>query len=129
MYNNIQEVIFIEYAINQLAQISGVTTRTLRYYEQIGLLIPARISSNNYRIYGQKEVDALQQILFYRELGVPLEEIKSLLTAPDYDRKIALQSHLAALTEKRERLDLLIQNVGKTIDLLRNLWKKSIIER
>lgn len=55
----------MEYTIAKLAQISGVTTRTLRYYDQIGLLCPARVS-NGYRIYGQKEVDLLQQILFYR---------------------------------------------------------------
>ena len=82
----------IEYAIKKLAEMSGVSTRTLRYYEQIGLLKPTRVTSNNYRIYGEKEVDTLQQILFYRELDVPLEEIKSLLSVPDYSREIALQA-------------------------------------
>ena len=65
----------MEYTVNKLAQLSGVSGRTLRYYDQIGLLKPARINSSGYRIYGQKEGDLLQQILFYRELGVSLEEI------------------------------------------------------
>jgi DNA-binding transcriptional MerR regulator len=60
----------MEYKINQLAQISGVTTRTLRYYDEMGLLSPERVSTNGYRVYRQEQVDKLQQILFYRELGV-----------------------------------------------------------
>ena len=69
----------MEYTINKLAKVAGVTTRTLRFYDEIGLLAPARISSNGYRIYGKKEIDRLQYILFYRELGVSLEEIKNIL--------------------------------------------------
>lgn len=71
----------MEYTINRLAKIAGVSTRTLRYYDSLGLLSPKRIASNGYRIYGSAEVDTLQQILFYRELGVPLEEIKIILTS------------------------------------------------
>ena len=59
----------MEYAVQKLAVLAGISTRTLRYYDEIGILTPARISSSGYRIYGQKEVDRLQQILFYRELG------------------------------------------------------------
>ena len=66
----------MEYTINNLSKIAGVSTRTLRYYDQIGLLRPVRVSSNGYRIYGQGEVNRLQQILFYRELGFELEKIK-----------------------------------------------------
>ncbi|MDQ0163455.1 DNA-binding transcriptional MerR regulator [Bacillus alveayuensis] len=70
----------MEYTVNQLAKLAGVTGRTLRYYDEIGILKPARINSSGYRIYGQKEVDKLQQILFYRELDVDLETIKKLST-------------------------------------------------
>lgn len=105
----------MEYTINKLAKMAGVSTRTLRYYEEMGLLSPARISSNGYRIYGQKEIDLLQQILFYRELGVPLEETKRIISTRNFDGKAALASHLAALREKRNQLDLLIANVEKTI--------------
>ena len=65
----------MEYTIQKLARLSGVSTRTLRYYDQIGLLLPCRTSSSGYRIYGQNEVDRLQQILFYRELGIELSQI------------------------------------------------------
>lgn len=64
----------MEYTVNKLAKISGVSARTLHYYDEIGLLRPMRIAENGYRIYGPKEVDLLQQILFYRELGVPLKK-------------------------------------------------------
>lgn len=60
----------MEYTVQKLAQIAGVSARTLRYYDEIGILKPAKINSSGYRIYGPEEVDLLQQILFYRELGV-----------------------------------------------------------
>ena len=105
----------MEYTINRLAKIAGVSTRTLRYYDEIGLLSPARISSNGYRIYGRKEIDRLQHILFYRELGVPLEEIGKILSSKDFDELATLESHLSALLTRRKQLDMLIANVEKTI--------------
>lgn len=105
----------MEYTINKLAKLAGVSTRTLRYYDELGLLSPARVSSNGYRIYGQKEIDRLQQILFYRELGVSLEEIRNILTSKDFDGLSALEGHLSALLARREQLDLLVANVRKTI--------------
>lgn len=105
----------MEYTINKLAKLAGVSTRTLRYYDEIGLLEPARVGSNGYRIYGTKEVDRLQQIMFYRELEVPLEQIKKILSSSDFDEQKALQSHLSALLAKRKQLDLIIANVKKTI--------------
>ncbi len=105
----------MEYTINKLAKLAGISTRTLRYYDELGLLSPIRLSSNGYRIYGQKEVDLLQQILFYRELGLPLEEIKNIIWSKDYDGIAALQGHLSALKAKKEQIELLISNVEKTI--------------
>lgn len=105
----------MEYSIQKTAALAGVSTRTLRHYDDLGLLVPARVSSNGYRIYGRRELDRLQQILFYRELGVSLEEIKAILDAPDFDPERALASHLAALEAKRESLDALIRNVESTI--------------
>jgi DNA-binding transcriptional MerR regulator len=105
----------VEYSSNKLTKISGVSARTLRYYDEIGLLKPARTASSGYRIYGQAEVDRLQQIMFYRELGFPLDEIKRIMSVPDFDREQAFQSHLKELQIKRERLDLLITNVTKSI--------------
>ena len=105
----------MEYTVNQLASLSGVSKRTLRYYDAIGLLAPRRAADNGYRLYGPREVDRLQQILFYRALGVPLEAIGRLLSAPDFDREKALEAHLSALLEKRAELEALIGNVTKTI--------------
>lgn len=107
----------MEYTVQKLGLIAGISTRTLRYYDEIGILKPARINSSGYRIYGQDEVDKLQQILFYRELGVSLESIKDIVTAPSFDRAKALREHRQKLLEKREQLDLLISNVDKTISL------------
>ena len=105
----------MEYTSNRLSRISGVSARTLRYYDEIGLLKPVRIASSGYRIYGWDELDMLQQVLFYRELGFPLEEIKKILYSPDFDRERAFFTHLAELNKKRERLDVLIHHVEKSI--------------
>ncbi|WP_432409188.1 MerR family transcriptional regulator [Wukongibacter sp. M2B1] len=105
----------MEYTVQKLAQMAGVTSRTLRYYDEIGILKPARINSSGYRIYGQNEVDRLQQILFYRELGVNLESTKNIITSPTFDELEALREHREKLLEKREQLELLIDNVDKTI--------------
>jgi DNA-binding transcriptional MerR regulator len=110
-----KEGMIMEYSINKLAKLARVSTRTLRYYDEIELLTPERVSSNGYRVYGQKEVDLLQQILFYRELGVSLDEIKNIVWSKDYDGIAALQSHLSALKAKKDQIELLIANVEKTI--------------
>jgi len=105
----------MEYTVHKLAQMAGVSTRTLRYYDEIGILKPARINSSGYRIYGHAEVDRLQQILFYRELSVSLESIKEIVTAPLFNGAQALRKHREKLLKKREQLDKLISNVEKTI--------------
>lgn len=105
----------MEYTVQKLGKLTGVSTRTLRYYDEIGILKPARINSSGYRIYGQEEVDRLQQILFYRELGVSLEDIKKIITDPSFDGAEALKEHREKLLEKRAQLDVLIANVEMTI--------------
>ncbi|HBW38285.1 MerR family transcriptional regulator [Desulfosporosinus sp. BICA1-9] len=107
----------MEYTVQKLAQMAGVSSRTLRYYDEIGILKPARINSSGYRIYGQAEVDRLQQILFYRELDVSLESIKDIVTAPSFNGVQALREHREKLLDKREQLETLISNVEKTIVL------------
>lgn len=105
----------MEYTVKKLAGLSGVSSRTLRYYDEIGLLKPARVTTAGYRIYGAAEVNALQQILFYRELGFALEDIQKLMQTPGYSPAAALENHLHALFEKREQLNALIANVEKSI--------------
>lgn len=105
----------MEYTIKKLAALAGVSTRTLRYYDEIKLLVPRRIEGSEYRIYSEAEVDRLQQILFFREMDIELSEIKRILDAESFDQIKALKNHLTELQKKRHRIDLLIENVTKTI--------------
>ncbi len=106
----------MEYTVLQMAELSGVTRRTLRYYDQIGLLRPARTTPAGYRIYGPAEVDRLQQILFYRALGLALPAVRAALDDPSFRRQEALQSHLEELEGRRRALDALILTVRRTLD-------------
>ncbi|MGL5259948.1 MAG: MerR family transcriptional regulator [Lachnospiraceae bacterium] len=103
------------YKINELAKLSGVSTRTLRYYHEIELLVPEKIDDNGYRIYDQIQIDQLHQILFYRELDFSLEDIKDILYDADFNLAQALELHLTSLLQKKERIDQLIKNVTNTI--------------
>ena len=105
----------MEYSIQELSRLSGVTTRTLRWYDQIGLLKPSRVAESGYRYYGRAEVDRLQDILYYRALGVELARIKECLDDPFFDRLAALKDHLVSLELERERLEKLIRSVKDTI--------------
>ncbi len=105
----------MEYTVQELAKLVGITPRTLRYYDEIGLLKPARSDSSGYRIYGGKEIDRLQQIMFYRELGVSLNQIREIITSPTFNKVAALQEHHAKLLERKNQLELLIDNVEKTL--------------
>ncbi|MFQ9440643.1 MAG: MerR family transcriptional regulator, partial [Acutalibacteraceae bacterium] len=109
----------MEYTIKQLANLSGVSTRTLRYYDEIDLLKPKRIGENGYRIYETEQIDTLEQILCYRSLGVSLEEISRLLSATNTEKEQVLQRHLIALSERKSQIELFIENVSKTILLLK----------
>ncbi len=104
--------------VNKLARLAGVTPRTLRYYDRIGLLKPTAIGSNGYRQYGTESVLKLQQIRFYRELDIPLETIRDLINRPDFDVVRALQAHRASLQERSKRLGTLIHTIDRTVDYL-----------
>ena len=106
----------MEYSIQDLSRLSGVTTRTLRWYDKIGLLKPCRVAESGYRYYGAAEVDRLQDILYYRALGVELAKIKECLDAPSFDRLTVLRCHLTALEEERIRLGQIIRSVQDTIE-------------
>lgn len=105
----------MEYTVNELARLAGITSRTLRWYDRVGLLTPERLTEAGYRVYGPGQVDRLQQILFYRELGLPLKEIKAVLDDPEFCPEAALQSHLQALKERQDRLNRLIVTVEQTL--------------
>ncbi|MGM9988145.1 MAG: MerR family transcriptional regulator [Bacillaceae bacterium] len=105
----------MEYTIKKLAELAGVSTRTLRYYDEIDLLKPCRINSSGYRIYGQEEVDRLQQILFYRSIDMKLEDIQQIMSQPDFDSHKALLEHHQQLISRRNQIDQLILTVEKTL--------------
>ncbi|MDR0514501.1 MAG: MerR family transcriptional regulator [Coriobacteriaceae bacterium] len=102
------------YSVHQLAALSGVSPRTLHYYDEKGLLKPQR-KANGYRSYGHAEVERLQQILLYREVGMGLGAIKQTLDAPSFQVTDALRQHLLALKAQHRRLAGLIDNVEKTL--------------
>jgi DNA-binding transcriptional MerR regulator len=109
----------MRYAVKQLADLAGVSPRTLHYYDQIGLLKPTSVGDNSYRFYDEDAALHLQQILFYRELGVSLSEIRTILDAPGFDVLLALQSHRRALQVRVERLNGLLETIDRTMAHMR----------
>lgn len=101
--------------INKLAKASGVSVRTLRYYDQIDLLKPAYYGDNQYRYYKQEQALRLQQILFYRELGLALNDIKALLDSDSFDVLHTLRSHKKKLNQDLEHTKVLIKTLENTI--------------
>ncbi|HEX8991058.1 MAG TPA: MerR family transcriptional regulator [Anaerolineales bacterium] len=101
--------------VKQLSKLAGVTPRTLRHYDSIGLLRPSHVGRNGYRYYEEEAVLRLQQILFYRELDLALVDIKKIVGRRDFDVLVALQGHRDALNQQVSRLNRLIQTVDKTI--------------
>lgn len=107
------------FTVKQLSKLAGVTPRTLHHYDAIGLLKPSRVGNNGYRYYGEESLLRLQQILFYRELGIPLEDIKKIMGRRDFDVLGALHSHREALQKQVARLNRLIHTVDNTINHLK----------
>jgi MerR family transcriptional regulator, thiopeptide resistance regulator len=103
------------YTVKQLATMAGVSARTLHYYDQIGLLKASRNRANDYRIYDRPALLRLQQILFLRELGMSLEDIRDTLDQPGFDLLGSLRKHRLALQARQERLTALISTVERTI--------------
>ncbi|MCY1713693.1 MerR family transcriptional regulator [Caproiciproducens galactitolivorans] len=99
--------------INEVAKLTGVTVRTLHYYDEIGLLKPTETTESGYRIYDESALVKLQQILFFRELGFPLDEIRKILSSRSFDPSKALKNHKDLLTKKRDRLNHLIDLTDK----------------
>lgn len=106
----------MEYTISALAKLSGVSSRTLRYYDQIKLLQPQRTNSAGYRIYGRQEVDRLQQILYFKSFGLSLETIRGILDEPQASIQTVLLQHYQQLLQERAALDSLLTTLAQTID-------------
>jgi DNA-binding transcriptional MerR regulator len=120
-----------QYTVKQLAELAGITPRTLHHYDEIGLLKPASIGENNYRYYDDQSLFRLQQILFYREIDLGLDQIKKILDHKNFDLVSALQKHRVSLEAESERLKKLIQTIDNSILHLVgevNMSKKKIFE-
>lgn len=113
----------MSYTVNQLAKLSGISIRTLHFYDEIGLLKPACYGGNNYRYYEDEQLLLLQQILFYRELGFPLNDIKKILGSDSFDKIEALKAHRNILEKDLNRTGQLIETIDKTIAHLRGKIK------
>ncbi|MFZ4452562.1 MerR family transcriptional regulator [Salibacterium aidingense] len=101
--------------VKEVADIAGVSVRTLHHYDEIGLLTPEKTTNAGYRVYSDEDLERLQQILFYKELGFPLKKIKSILQDPSFDKKEALEWHRRILLEKRRRLEQMLSLVEQTL--------------
>ena len=94
--------------VNEVSKLTGVSIRTLQYYDKIGLLHPAEYTEAGYRLYDDAALETLQQILLFRELEFPLRDIKKIVESPDFDRSKALEQQIELLTLKKEHLENLI---------------------
>lgn len=108
-------VLMKEYSVKELTKLAGVSIRTLHHYDQIGLLKPSRRSEKNYRFYGKDELLLLQQILFFKELGIELKAIKQIIHAEDFNLLEALESHKQGLKKQQQKLKTLLITLDKTI--------------
>jgi DNA-binding transcriptional MerR regulator len=118
VHNWPQEVSVKAYIIGRLARMAGVSIRTLHHYDQIGLLKPATRTEAGYRLYGEPELLRLQQVLFYKELDMPLGEVRQILDDPAFDQVAALRSHRQSLHRRMKRLTRLLKTIDRTIDKL-----------
>ncbi len=106
------------FTVKQLSEIAGVTPRTLHYYDAIGLLLPAQVGTNGYRYYDQDNLMQLQQILLYRELGLPLEKIRVIMNQPDFYIQAALEKHKEELSKRLKHVERMVATVENTLDYL-----------
>ena len=113
------------FTVKQLSEMAGITRRALHYYDEIGLLKPSQVGENSYRYYDEEALLRLQQILLYRELGMPLENIKTILGRRDFDVLSALEGHKEELRKRIAQLERLMTTVDHTIDHLRGVKEMS----
>ena len=104
---------------NEVASLTGVRVRTLHHYDKIGLLCPSRNPENGYREYDERDLDRLQQILFFKECGFPLASIQRLLGSPSFDREKAVALQKKYLLHEKKRIDAMLNTLNKTIQSMK----------
>lgn len=102
--------------VKQVSDLTGVSVRTLHYYDEIGLLKPSEVTTSGYRFYDDEALETLQQILFFKELELPLKEVKEIMANPNFEKRRALENQKKLLTLKRNRLDNLIELINKSLE-------------
>ena len=95
--------------VKEVSKITGISIRTLRYYDKIGLLKPTELTKSGYRLYDNKALEKLQEIMFFREMEIPLMDIKKIMDNPGYDKEQALSAQKSFLERKRNRLNGIIE--------------------
>jgi len=115
--------------VKEVAELAGISVRTLHHYDEIGLLVPDGVTEAGYRIYSERNLEMLQQILFFRELGFPLKRIKEIVTDPKFDRLAAMEMHRNMLLERRKRLDSMLSVLDKTIRHAKGEIEMTVKER
>jgi len=104
-----------EMKVKEVADLVGISVRTLHHYDEISLLVPEETTLSGYRMYSEENLEMLQQILFFRELGFPLKQIRKILESPEFDRLEALVLQRGMLEDKRKKLDQMIETIDQTI--------------
>lgn len=117
------------YKVGEVARIAKVTIRTLHHYDEIGLLIPSGRSSAGYRLYTETDIASLQHIRFHRQLGLALEEIRTILESPDFDSRAVLREHRERLVRRLRETEALVATIDRTLSTLEGKTKMRVEER
>lgn len=121
----------MSYTVSEVAEVAGVSVRALHHYDEIGLLHPSGRSEAGYRLYSDRDLERLQQVLFFRELGFPLEEIARILSDPSFDRREALRMQRELLSKKKARMDAMIGAVDAALEAMergRTMTKEEMLK-
>lgn len=106
------------YTVKAVSDLAGISIRTLHHYDEIGLVKPAHKTASGYRLYTEEDLERFQQVLFFRELGFSLKDIKEIVSRLDFDRRKALLDHRELLLDRQERLGRLVQSIDRTLDAM-----------
>src|SRR5699024_7526777 len=109
----------MQMTVKQIANLVGISVRTLHYYDEINLLNPTKLSKSGYRLYSETDLDKSQQILFFRELYITIKKIKSIMDSTSFDRQAALKRYKQLLIERQKRTDQMIQTIDQTLRHMR----------